>query len=390
MIYTYEVGYNITKCVKRNQNASIRVYICRLTPFFSAIEFLKTLQGREMKKQINSLTSTRAIAALFVFIFHFGRSVFPFNMIPGLFSGANIAVSYFYVLSGFVMYIAHLGERVSFGRFLKKRLVRILPAYILALFLFVLVCLYIYQIPYSSEFLLQIVLCSLLVQAYFPLYALVLNTAAWSISVEMMFYLLFPALSRFQQKNNRLFLVFTILIFFATQVVFSLFFKAQGTLTVNYNFFLYNPLMHINQFLVGMAGGFLFKKVPLPGARWFPITLVLFVLALFIVALRPVNAYYDTGFLAPLFLLIILFAANTNPPFLNLRPIVYLGEISYGIYILQFPVHEITGYLSKQFFHFTEAAFFYVSMGALVLTASASYHFLELPARRLANPKRKQ
>src|SRR4051812_17074411 len=85
--------------------------------------------------QIDSLTSTRAVAAIMVFIHHFGREIFPFSKWPKVFSSGNLAVSYFFVLSGFVLYIGYHGKNFSYGDFLKRRIARIVPIYEIALFL---------------------------------------------------------------------------------------------------------------------------------------------------------------------------------------------------------------------------------------------------------------
>jgi hypothetical protein len=59
--------------------------------------------------RIEQLTFTRFIAAVAVVIFHFGREVFPFQhpILQPLVLSANIGVSYFFILSGFVMIIAY-------------------------------------------------------------------------------------------------------------------------------------------------------------------------------------------------------------------------------------------------------------------------------------------
>src|ERR1035437_10821131 len=95
--------------------------------------------------QINSLTATRAIAAIMVFIHHFGRDIFPFNRCPSVFTSGNIAVGYFFMLSGFVLYITYYLKDISFGDYIKKRISRIVPIYEIALLLTIFFAVYFYN-----------------------------------------------------------------------------------------------------------------------------------------------------------------------------------------------------------------------------------------------------
>ena len=59
--------------------------------------------------RIEQLTFTRFLAAIPIVLFHYSREIFPFNT-PALnfwVVNANMGVSYFFILSGFVMAIAY-------------------------------------------------------------------------------------------------------------------------------------------------------------------------------------------------------------------------------------------------------------------------------------------
>jgi peptidoglycan/LPS O-acetylase OafA/YrhL len=55
------------------------------------------------------ITFTRFFAALSIVVFHFGKNISPFNesSIKILFLQAHIGVSYFFLLSGFIMILAY-------------------------------------------------------------------------------------------------------------------------------------------------------------------------------------------------------------------------------------------------------------------------------------------
>ncbi len=338
-----------------------------------------------MKQQINALTATRAFAAIMVYIFHFGRFLFPFDLAPTIFMDGNIAVNYFYVLSGFVLFISYSGRNVRYWDYFKKRLARIAPAYMLGLILFLFVYFFIYKAATSPDFYLQILYSVFFVQAYIPEYALVLNVAGWSISVEMFFYLLFPLMLFFQEKSNKWFVFFTVVVFVATQVACHFFYKRDYTLIGNFNFFMYHPFIHFSQFLVGMVGGYIFKHTSRVRGRFSYIPFVLLCVILFCMAHRPANLFFEAGLFAPLFMLFIISTAIDNPKFLNFKPLVFLGEISYGMYILQFPIYYFLTVLNNDILKLSPGYFFFISLVGLVLAATLSYYFVEKPIRNLIN-----
>jgi peptidoglycan/LPS O-acetylase OafA/YrhL len=338
-----------------------------------------------MKTQIDALTSTRAFAAIMVFIFHFGALVTPFKDYQRLFHNGNIAVSYFFVLSGFVLYISYVEAKAGYWQYLKKRVARIAPVYLLALGLFLCVYFFVYKIGYSTEVGKEILYSALFIHAYLPEYALKLNVAAWSISVEMLFYLTFPLLLLLLKKRVWLFVALTVLLFTVTQVFFYKYFQGQYQLTTNFNFFLFNPVMHMNQFLVGMLGGLLFKKLATSGRKFPLVPTVLLALIVTLVILKPDTLYFDVGLLAPLFMLFIISVAINDNKLLKFKPFVFLGEISYGMYILQFPVREWLFALNNEHKLLSPNMFFYFSFGALVLAATLTYYFFERPLRNMIN-----
>ena len=336
-----------------------------------------------MKNHINALTSTRAFAAIMVFIFHTARFVYPFDRFPQLFSHGSLAVSYFFVLSGFVLYISYARQEFGYFSFLKKRVARLAPAYYLALGLHMVTYFYVYNCLYTPDLTWQLVYSSLFIQAYMPRYAVCLNTPAWSLCAEMLFYILFPLLLFVLKKNTRFFVWLTIAIFTITQVSWMLFFKHDWGQSENWNFFLYNPVMHINQFLIGMIGGFLFKKIGVFQKRYRYLPLFLLAVIVALVAATPDNIYIDAGLFAPLFMLFIISVTVNKPKFLNIKPLVFLGEISYGIYILQFPITAFVNHIDAEYKLFSPTTHFYVSLSTLILVSAMSYYLVERPLQRL-------
>lgn len=86
---------------------------------------------------LHQLTFTRFLAAIAIVIFHYGGSAFPFQtpILKSLFSNANVGVSFFFILSGFVMMIAYGARQseINFREYFINRFARIYPIYFLAL-----------------------------------------------------------------------------------------------------------------------------------------------------------------------------------------------------------------------------------------------------------------
>ena len=337
-----------------------------------------------MKKNIPALTATRAIAAILIVMFHYGKHLPPFDRYMSFFVQANIAVGYFFVLSGFVMMWTYRYKQVQFKPFFIKRIARIAPVYYLALLFAILVLWHQQYLGIGSvaSHFKEILYNALFIQSYFPGYALSVNIPAWSLSVEMLFYLTFPLFLIFAQKRQQAFIRFVVLFFIASQVVHHVMVKQLLPSATDGNvheLVFYHPVFHLNQFLMGMLGVYVygfFSKLNIrlaPGMMFISIVLLIHF---------PRDLSIHNGLLAPLFLLMIVGVALKEPFFLRLRPMVFLGEISYGIYILQAPLYYFVDYINKVQWKLTERSMFFLYFGILIVLSTLSYYFVEKPLRK--------
>ena len=143
--------------------------------------------------QIRSLTSLRFFASAAVVCFHLQEVFLP----PPATLALGTGVSFFFVLSGFVLTYAHQ-DHFNIPRFYRSRVARLWPLHILTGTLALLVAVngHVSEIRLGWPELANL----FLLQAWIPLVGFVfcLNGVAWSISAEAFFYMLFPALrSRF-------------------------------------------------------------------------------------------------------------------------------------------------------------------------------------------------
>ena len=95
-----------------------------------------------LPRSLRSLQIGRGLAALFVVLFHLNNSVWsigkyfpdPFSQVLGF---GNAGVQFFFVLSGFIIYLVHSDDiqvPTQFRRFVFKRFVRVYPTYWVVLF----------------------------------------------------------------------------------------------------------------------------------------------------------------------------------------------------------------------------------------------------------------
>lgn len=340
--------------------------------------------------RLDQLTFSRFIAAMAVVIYHYGLEVYPFNSGPlqFFFSQGNIAVSYFFILSGFIMVIAyHHYKKIAFLTYLKKRFARIYPVYFLALILLLAFKIYYHKNSELGNLFLNIIM----IQSWIPGKALSFNYPAWSLAVEFFFYALFPFLfNTFYSRISIKKLVLPILsLFIISQLVFhwgiySAYYK--GYPSKFHEFLFYFPPMHLAEFLVGnLAGLYFIQKRSNKERNYDVILLVLLCLIPLMVFYNP-DLNFHNGLLAILFIPIILLISANNgfiSTICKYKPLIFLGEISYGIYILQNPIFAWTKALLKDYQITNETTKFYIATLVLILIASLSFIFIETPLRKI-------
>lgn len=344
--------------------------------------------------RLESLTFFRFIAAIIVVTFHYGGETSLPLLLGSLVTSGAPMVTFFFVLSGFVMMVAYSQrENGSVTDYYVSRFARILPVYLLALSPF----LFVYSDP------LGWLLSLTMLQAWFSPYPLLPNVPGWSLSVEMFFYLLFPWLLlwlRRHRVSGWLMLLAALVVYVLTQAVLSRLIQAdiyQGNPSFTHDLIFFFPLSHLCSFLVGMAAGKLFLEnrrfFDSKGkVQWclFGAGLLMVYLALShhaaIIAFFTFPVVLGASFFAPLFALLILSIVCSRNGITNLlaRPgFVFLGEISYSIYILQSPVYELCKKVLVGWPDERGDLFFGVYLLLLMGIGAMVYRCFEMPCKRL-------
>ncbi|AZA81712.1 hypothetical protein C1637_03805 [Chryseobacterium lactis] len=332
--------------------------------------------------KISQITFTRFLAAMAIVISHFNKDLFLYKIdyISNIFLKANVGVSYFFILSGFIMIVAyHKKDKIAYLDYYKNRFARIYPLYVLGLLLYLVT-------RYSNFSIYDSFLYLFGLQSWIPGKAMVLNFPGWSISVEFLFYLLFPVLyNYFYSKGNKSIWVITVIIWIITQVFCSLYAESsyyKGPHTESHELLYYFPVMHINEFLAGNLAGLFFVKNTQQKNYDVP---VLVIFTLIMLSLIFVPLFYHNGLMALLFIPLIILISRNNGALtriFSLKPLEYLGEASYAVYITHIPILYILREILKwKKYDPGINNVFWIYVVVLVITSILFYQCIEKPMR---------
>lgn len=321
------------------------------------------------------LTGVRFVAAAAVVCYHYGPA-----WIHTLPSTGHLAVSIFYVLSGFVLACNYAGRgELNRRSFWASRFARIYPAYFISLLA---------SIPLlPAEFpgglkpvaALECAAVLSLTQSWVVVPAMVWNYPAWSLSDEAFFYVTFPWtcawVSRLKQLNTAL--VWVLILNVACGALYPI--RPHFT-------FLVFPVVRLPQFLLGLLlGRYFIVRGPLP-RRYSGSIAILGSLGLAGIAVTSgphLQTIASAIFLTP-FAAMMIYGLASGGGFLGTclsHPwIVLLGEASYSIYILQAPVFNIVKEILCRYN--LEACKFPLGMLALVAVSVGCFLGVETPGRR--------
>lgn len=316
-----------------------------------------------------------------IVISHFNKDLFLYKIrfISDIFLRANVGVSYFFILSGFIMIVAyHRKEKIGYLDFYRNRVARIYPLYIVGLLLY-------FFTRYSDVSFYKTFLYLFGIQSWIPGKALILNFPGWSISVEFLFYLIFPWLYNYLYKGNKSIWIIAVLIWIGTQVFSNLYINSpayKGPHTESHEFSHYFPLWHINEFLIGNIAGLFFVKNR-KEKNYDLAVVVLFIAIILSLIFIPLN--FHNGLMAVFFVPVIYLISCNNgiiTKFFALKPLEFLGEISYAIYIIHIPVLYIVRSVLWDYFQMSESnTLFWIYMPVLMIVSAGFYQFIEKPMR---------
>jgi peptidoglycan/LPS O-acetylase OafA/YrhL len=348
---------------------------------------------------LNALTGLRCFAAINIVLFHFSNPQW-FGFLAPVVNAGFVSVSYFILLSGFVLGYNY-NERARNGeldrkRFWEARFTRIYPIYFLSLLLSLVNLRPEYMTHTHAMFWTGVVLTPFLLQGWVPAVATFVNTPAWTMSAEAFYYAIFPWLARSKKPERMTPYLAKMAVVWAlglTPGALYMAFNPDGIAHPDrwsYGPWLwalkYTPYAHVFSFVFGVMLANLNAMIPRASRTRPWLGLIGFGGIYALVRMGPLVPYaiIHDGLLMPLFGIVILGLAGENPlaAVLSVRPLVFIGECSFCLYLLQFSLWNIvhrshvldTLHLSR----FDP----WISYVLLIAMAVLAQHFIEKPAQR--------
>ncbi|MEH2333885.1 acyltransferase family protein [Nostoc sp.] len=367
-----------------------------------------------MYKHINSLTSLRGIAAFIVVVHHFSYYALPktgstLSAYSDFFRNGYLWVDFFFILSGFIMthvYIGNFFLRVTLSNYrsyLFSRFARIYPLHIFILSLFVgleiIKTLLTNNSTFTGKFNLTALFANIFLLQAFDLNCPNLfwcntywNEPAWSISVEFVIYCIFPFLLFLLLKNSEkndliiyIYSLFSILLL----IIFT-----RGNL---------DSIIGIPSIarcglecVLGIITYKIYRRDNYK--KYFNLNLLAIIAITWIIIImnyywHHLRSLHDWLILPAFSLLILAVSVNNNgviSKILNSRLMLYLGTISYSIYMVHWFVQELLKtfwiykfhhVFGKNFTEYEALTSLGVFLMMILLAASLTYKFVEVPMR---------
>jgi len=346
--------------------------------------------------KIHALTSLRFFAALLVVLYHtiwFEFTSLTHSSLLGRFFDLGLtAVSFFYLLSGYILAVVYLRSNQSLhtSAFYAARFARVYPLFFLTLILDTpnLLMQRIAQYGWSSALLKTSITFAgnlVMLQAW-PLRLRGIDNPNWSLSVETLFYLMFPfvAVWLWKLEKSRIWICAACL-WIGGQLLVLL--VTPYTVADYAKFF---PPLHVSTFLLGILLAKLrFDKGQSGGIKQVPKRRSLLLLSLALIAFGFV-VYWELvipqgnlsdGLLAPIFACVIwVFSDNESLPakLLSAKWMVLLGEASFGLYLIHLPVYHLFERLHLSYVTALYPIYLAICIGLSIL----SFYFIETPSRK--------
>jgi peptidoglycan/LPS O-acetylase OafA/YrhL len=300
---------------------------------------------------IKPLTSLRFFFAFFVCLSHlpFLKEDIRYKvMFETIFSEGFLGVSFFFILSGFILSLNYkekiINRKITLIQFFVARFARIYPLHFITMLV---------SIPAFYSGGKNLLYNVLLLQSYIPNQHVFFsyNAPSWSISDEMFFYVMFPTLMIFLHKISN----FLKTIFLLAFITLILLLNVLLIDLVKIHYWLYiSPFVRVFDFILGILlfdlvlylknkkstlKQSLFNFLEVAGIA----TLVIF----FIFHNNiPISYRFSIYYWLPMCMIIVgvshIFIFNESTTWiskiLSWKILVYLGEISFGFYLINYLV----------------------------------------------------
>ena len=376
----------------------------------------------QTRNYVASLTGLRGVAALFVFLYHYG------TLNPGIRLDLTVpligqalqfplgfgftGVDLFFVLSGFLLSLPFARATLTrsttqpLGRYYKRRLLRVFPAYYAQLFIILIT---------GAWFLTWAPVDGISLLAHMSMFFNIGGNPVrpmvgvwWTLPIELSFYLLLPFIASFMRPARWLVLLVVCILL---SMVYRLWSADHFAAAAAGGVFLAASHLpgSLPEFLLGASAAMVVQWFELNSIKKPPAIILdgmflagttLAVLWLWEILL-PNGAFYWQGhwsmviaplaFGLPLSLMVIsLYWGSRIGKLLFANPVIYfLGLISYSLYLWHFVVLQQAGAVfGETWSNLPGIPRFLLSLALVVLVSSVSYYVFERPFFRLASDRK--
>jgi peptidoglycan/LPS O-acetylase OafA/YrhL len=353
--------------------------------------------SQQHQKRFNSIDALRGIAALYILLYHLALIPNPALYIPKwanpFVHTGGTAVILFFVISSFCLCLSMQNKKQGlfpYKRFYLRRIFRIVPLF------YFLIILSLIREKYLSGNTLSLADVLLNISFAFNLVPGKQDGvvwASWILSIQMIFYLIFPLVYRFVNNFWK-----SIVFFFFTLIVasgYSVFIAyLQIPVAHNYGSFINFSFIHqLPVFALGMCAFFVYDLFIKDssrswGAAFTGLAILTYIVLVYGHLIAVFNGIYWQGIIYCLLLIGLLI--TPIPLFVN-RLFCFYGKISYSLYLLHpmLVYFLIPVYRSIYSLHLPATlqygACLLLTLGPLTLLSYFSYRFIEQPGIDMGN-----
>lgn len=344
---------------------------------------------------LNALTSFRFLAALLVFVWH----MHIMANLTDKYQLGYVGVGFFYLLSGFILtyvYYTKLasGSASAIKKFYIARIAKIYPTHLLTMIasipLFIGTVKALFPEHTKMHFAELLGVNLTLLQSYVSsnMVNFSFNGVAWSISVEMFFYALFPILvyllGRYASKLSvgRLILM-AVLVWISLCIVVA----PVHAVIDDWRLYIFPPV-RLPEFIIGIILGLIYIKPQdkvsnstysrRRGTAYEVLSLGALGVGIGLSPLMPQSLHFAAWLVPFLAVVIYVFSQQRGyiSQFLGHKLLVYLGEISFSFYMLHQLVIRYVG-----LFGLARTSAIVISLLVSVTLSAVVYRFYEEPMR---------
>jgi peptidoglycan/LPS O-acetylase OafA/YrhL len=340
------------------------------------------ISWKERPKTIPGLTGLRGVAAVWVVVSHmaYGKSDIP------IIRNGTLGVDVFFILSGFVLAYVYAGKLkptdiTGYLNFLRARIARIYPLHVFTLCLIGLVVLALpgfanrYSL-FDQRFGFSAFIASLLlIQNWAYWLPTCWNTPAWSLSAEWFAYITFPITLSLTQRWRTTSV--PLLLAAASLAAFIVLMTLKGVIDPNVT-----GAPGMVRMLSEFVCGCLLFRATANGLRPLPRLADAGAVTLLLVSLLWREAIFLS--LPAIALVVLLTAQNEGwiARSLSLRPIIFLGEISFSLYMVHWIILQIANWIISTELNTSQMVLFNIlSLFVIFIISMLTYRLIELPAR---------